>query len=228
MGHVRWQGCALSAVIMVLVALLSGCPSQEPEQIVMSEPPPEAAQVDEPVAEEPDEAGAAALTAFEFTETPSVEMIPAGPIAGLMRGEAWTAQTVRVERNAPDRFRMQISNGELSDPEKITSMILNDDGWRFRFAVTEGSKTTLQWAIDDEKTFDDEHAYYYYEQGDDKPTMSVNGPWGAALEITEWTQHESPSDRNVIGTMKGRLALVMRDRDKSWAVGEFEALVYKW
>ena len=86
----------------------------------------------------------------------------------------------------------------------------------------------MQRAVDDKKTFDDEHVYYYYDQGADKPSMSVNGPWGAALAITEWKKQEPAEGSRVIGTVKGRVALVMREPQKSWAAGEFEAPVYEW
>jgi len=225
----RWAWWGLAAVMLAGVALLAGCPSQEPEQTVVTEPPSGPGPEDEPpVAEEPAEKPAVAVEEFEYTEAPSVEGIPAGTVSGMMHGEAFAAQTIRIEKKDDDTFQMLISNGQLSDPNKVTSTINDDDGWRFRFTVAEGSATTLQRAIDDDKTFDDEHVYYYYDQGDDKPTMSVNGPWGAALEITEWTQQQPAEGSRVIGSVKGRVALVMRDADKSWAAGEFEAPVFEW
>lgn len=237
--------CAICAVIVIGALLTTGCPSQEPEETAVSdvapEPPsgteltPEMEAPEQPgeeaaeaTAGETDEAPAGEVGEFEYTDTPSVDDIPSGPISGMMHGEPFTAKTVRIEKTDEDTFRMQVSDGELNDPSRITSTITGDDGWRFRFTVPEGSTTTLEWAIDDEKTFDDEHVYYYYKQEGDKPPMSVNGPWGAALEITDWTTGETSDDSRVIGTMTGRLALVMRDQDKSWAAGEFEAPVYEW
>lgn len=229
-----WKLLGLCGVLVVAVVLVAGCPSQAPpeEETVVMQPPAEPAPVDEPVAEEPGveepEEPAAAPGEFEYTQAPSVEDIPAGPVSGLLHNQAFTAQTIRIEKKDEGTFQMQISNGELTIPDSVTSTINDDDGWRFRFTVPEGSTTTREWAIDDEKTFDDEHAYYYYDQGEDRPAMSVNGPWGAALEITEWTEEEPGDSGRVIGTMKGRVALVMRDTDRSWAAGEFEAPVFEW
>jgi len=58
--------------------------------------------------------------------------------------------------------------------------------------------------------------------------MSVNYPWGAALEITEWTVQEPAEGSDIVGTIKGRVVLVMQDDTKSWVGGEFEAPVYVW
>ncbi len=223
-----WTCCVLSVAALATTALLGGCPSQEPEQTVVAEPPsgPEAEPVAQPT--EPTPTPATPVGDFEYTEAPTVEDIPTGPITGMVHGRPFTARTIRIEKKDDDTFQMQISDGELAIPDSITSTISNDNGWRFRFTVSEGSLAAMQWAVDDQKTFDDEHVYYYYYQGDDKPPMSVNGPWGAALEITEWTVTEPSEDSRVIGTMKGRVALVMRETDRSWAAGEFEAPVFEW
>lgn len=233
-----WLWCVVSALIVMGMGVLAGCPAPEPEQTTMVEPSPEPAPVpadepavEEPAAEEPEpEAGEASAAAaeFEWTETPSVEAIPDHPVAGMVHKQAFAAQTIRIEKKDEDTYQMQISNGELTIPGSVTSTITNDDGWRFRFSVDEGAPVTKQWAIDDEKTFADEHVYYYYAQGDGKPPMSVNGPWGAALQITEWTVEEPSEGSRVIGTVKGRVALVMRDTDRSWAAGTFEAPVFSW
>ena len=225
-----WMWCALCAVLVVGVAALAGCPSPEPEQTVVGEPPmePQPAPAEEPAEQPAAEEPAVEVADFEYTESPTVEDIPAGPITGMLNAEPFSAQTIRIEKKDEDTFQMQISNGQLTIPDSVTSTINDDDGWRFRFTVPEGSLAAMQWAVDDEKTFDDEHVYYYYYQGDDKPAMSVNGPWGAALEITEWTVEEPAEGSRVIGTMRGRVALVMRETDKSWAAGEFEAPVYEW
>jgi len=240
MARGRWELIGLCAAIVACVALVGGCPSPEPTTV--SEPPMEATPVEVPevaeqaaeeteeeaTEEEATEAPTPVAGDFEYTDTPSVDSIPAGAISGMMHRQPFTAQTIRIEKKSEETFQMQISNGELNNPDKVTSTITDDDGWRFRFTVPEGSTTAVEWAIDDEKTFDEEHAYYYYQQEGDKPKMSVNGPWGAALEITEWTTQEPAEGSRVIGTVKGRVALVMRDADKSWAAGEFEAPVFEW
>ena len=61
----------------------------------------------------------------------------------MIHGEAFAAQTIRIEKKDADTFQMQISNGELNDPSRVTSTISDDDGWRFRFTVPEGSTATV-------------------------------------------------------------------------------------
>ena len=228
MADRSWMWWALCVALVVGVATLAGCPAQEPEPSMVGEAPEpvpaEEPAVETPTADEP----AIQVGDFEYSEAPAVDDIPTGPITGMIHNGPFAAQTIRIERKDEDTFQMQISNGQLTIPDSVTSTINGDDGWRFRFTVTEGSLAAMQWAVDDEKTFADEHAYYYYAQGEGKPPMSVNGPWGAALEITEWTVEEPAEGSRVIGTMRGRVALVMRDTDKSWAAGEFEAPVFEW
>ena len=75
---------------------------------------------------------------------------------------------------------------------------------------------------------DTEHVYYWYAQGEDQGPMSVNYPWGAALEITQWTVQEPEEGSDVLGSVKGRVVLVMADDAESWVGGEFDAPYYEW
>ena len=62
--------------------------------------------------------------------------------------------------------------------------------------------------------------------------MSVNYSWGAALQITDWTVEEPAEDAEtfhaVLGNVKGKVALVMDDDEKSWVTGEFDAVYYEF
>lgn len=58
--------------------------------------------------------------------------------------------------------------------------------------------------------------------------MSVNTSWGAALQITEWTLDGDPDDEKILGTIKGKVALVCNDEAKSFVAGTFEAPYYTW
>ncbi len=223
MSYRLWGACGLCVTLIVALALVAGCPSEESAEVTV-EPPME---VEPPPGEiAPGEETAAAPTSFEWTDAPSVEQIPSGAVAGMMNGTPFTAQTVRVKRDDDDTFVLRISNKLPDPPDNPTAMIMDDDGWELTFAMEEGSVGALQWAVADDKDFDSEHVYYWYQQ-DDSP-MSVNYPWGAALEITEWTVAEPDEGSYILGTIRGKVALVMEDDEKSWVAGEFEAVYYEW
>ena len=227
MSFIRWVWRGLP-IVLVIPLTLSGCAREAPDEPMMVEPVVEPADpaTEVPAAEEP-VVGEPAAVAFEWTETPLVEQIPDAQITGEVHKRPFAAQTVRIEQKDETKYSMQISTGTPAIPDSVTAGINRDDGWRFRFSVDEGALERLEWAIDDEKVFAEEHAYYYYDQGEGRPPMSVNGPWGAALQITERTVGGS-DDSRVVGQMKGRVALVMRDTDRSWIAGSFEGPVYKW
>lgn len=114
----QWAWCGLCAVVVVAVALLAGCPSRDSEQAVALEPPPETV-VQAPAGEAPadDDRGPAPTTAaeeFEYTETPTVATIPAGPVAGMMHGEAFAAQTIRIEKKVKGRVALVMRDREKS------------------------------------------------------------------------------------------------------------------
>ena len=220
----------LCLAVLAALALVTGCPQPAPEQTAMGEPPlpPEPVPTDEPGVEMP-AAGEPVVggAELEWTATPTVEDIPAGPVAGMMNGKSFVAHTVRVEKNDDGTWDLQISSKPLEDPDDPGGLISGDDGWELTFTSEEGTTATMQWAVGDEKTYGEEHVYYWYARGDEGP-MSVNYPWGAVLQITDWTVQEPEEGSDLVGTMKGRVLLVMDDDEESWVGGEFDAPVYVW
>ncbi len=218
--------CALTVVFMVV---MSGCPSgqeigvEEPVEVPMEEP------AEEP-ATEAAQAETPTVADFEWTEAPTVDQIPSGTITGMVNGQAFEAKMVRVEKDEEGVFKLHVHNKAPDDPDDPTGMITDDDGWTLTFTMEEGATEQFVRAISDDKG-DDEHVYYWYQQEDGTP-MSMNYSWGAALEITEWTveqpDEEAETFHTILGNIKGRVALVMDDDEKSWCAGEFDAVYYEW
>ncbi len=217
-GMVFW----LCIAGLLAAIALGGCPSaQEPEPVI-EEPPP---------VEEPAEAEEPAESTFEWTEAPAVADIPLGPIEGMMNGEPFEAKSVTVQKDDDGTFELTISN-KAPEGDDPTEPVTEDNAWELTFTATEGESGEWTWAVSDEKDFEKEHVYYWYAQGDDKGPMSVNHPWGAALQIDEWTVEEPDPDADtfstILGSVKGKVALVMEDDAKSWCAGEFDAVYYEW
>jgi len=225
-----WMFPVMIALAIVLVAL-AGCPEKAPGGDVApledTALPTEEPAVEEPVAEQP----ATAPTAFEWTDAPTVAMIPSGPIHGMMNGKPFEAKTVRIEKGEDGTFKMQISNVAVEGDDPTRS-ITGEDAWQFIFTATEGETGEWTWAIADEKgDGSTEDVLYSYQQGEDKGSMSIARNWGAALEITDWTVTEPAEDaktlHTVLGNVKGKVALVVDEDAKSWAAGEFDAIYYE-
>lgn len=216
----RWMIFGLCIATVAFVATIAGCPPSEEEVQVYDPHPPGNGYEDEV---EP----AAVVSEFEWTDSPTVDQIPDGPIVGMLNGRPFEAELVRVRKSDEDTYQLEILNKapESGDP---TAMVMGEDAWQLRFTRTEGETGAVEWAISDEKDFGTEHVYYWYAQGEGQGPMSVNHPWGAALEITEWTLSEDEENEKILGTVTGKIALVMNDDETSWCAGEFEAVYYEW
>jgi len=218
----------LCAIAVVVCVGLVGCPTS-PEE--MAEVGPMDPVAEEAPAEMPEGEETAAVAEFEWSEAPTVDMIPSGPIHGMMNGEPFEAKTVRIEKDEDGTLELNISNVAVEGDDP-TDMIMGDDAWQLKFTATEGEPGEWTWAVADDKDFDTEHVYYYYQQGEGKGSMSVNYSWGAALQITDWTVEEPAEDAEtfytVLGNVKGKVLLVMDTDTKDWVAGEFDAVYYEF
>jgi hypothetical protein len=160
---------------------------------------------------------------FEWTEAPAIESIPEGTIVGMINGQPFEAKTVRVQkRNKGPQIR--ISDGI---PDTPTGSISKDIGIDLRFPLEEGAAGEYSTSFEDKKDFDTAHAFFWYPKSDGKGSMSVNPKWGAAMEVTEWTLEEDPDNKDIIGNIKGRVAITFGDDEKSWVAGSFDVIYYE-
>lgn len=222
-----WVTYLCCAVVLMLAVVLVGCPAQNTDQ--GAEMPPPDLPVDEDMEAEGD--GDAEEATFEWTAEPTIDMIPSGPIRGEMNGSPFEAKTVRIEKDDDGTFELTISNTAV-EGEDPTEMITGDDAWQLTFSGAEGQTGEWTWTLDEEKEFEQEHVYYWYQQEDDAGPMSINYSWAGALQIDEWTMQEPDPNADtfstILGNVTGKIALVMDDDEKSWVAGEFDAVYYEW
>ena len=216
------MGLVVVVMLVVWTAAMSGCkPKAAPggDMALPDLPPP---------VEPPGEAPAAdvsepAPTEFAWTDAPSLTSIPDGVITGTINGEPFEAKTVRVKQDEGGP-KLEISNVAVDEP---TGIIVEDTGVSLRFPIAEGTTDELVKAFSDDVDFDMAHSYYWCPQGGDKGPMSVNATWGCALQITDWTLEADADNEDIIGNVKGKLAITYDDREKSWIAGSFDCIYYK-
>lgn len=204
----------LLVVLLVSLSLLTGCP-KPPPKVGVANPAPEAT----PPTAEP---AAVPATGFAWTETPKLDQIPDAAVTGMINGKPFAAQTVRLKQR-DGQVVLEIIDQK---PDKPTGMVTGDTGASLYLKLPEGKPAEFVAGIKDPKT-DPADAIYYYPQGGDKGPMTMNSDWGAALKIDEWTMAKDPADEDVLGKVKGKVAIVFADDPKSFVSGKFEGVYYK-
>jgi hypothetical protein len=209
----------LLAVLVASLVVVTGCPKPQGADGVAPPPPPPPPA---PAATEP----AAPTSTFEWTETPKLADIPAGPLVGMVNGKPFEAKAARIEKK-DDGFVLQIYD---KAPDKPSGMVMDATGIELTFTtqLSEGKPGEIVLGIADKKDFDSIRCFYYYPQGGDKGPMSMNQPWGCAVKIDEWKMEKDPADDSVLGHVKGKVAIVFKDDAKSWVAGDLDGVYYDW
>jgi hypothetical protein len=219
MLHRRMTLLVLVAVLAVSALYMAGCPSKPkaPEAPAMTPTPPPAP----PPAAKAD--AKAPAGSFTWTDSPTLEAIPSGPITGMIHGKPFTAKTVRVEQDK-DAAVLVISDTAVDKP---TGSLMSDVGADLTFDLKSGAPGQKILTVAAKKEQGKQHAYFHYTLGGGRGPMSVNPSWGCALDISEWKVAPDPKEPDVLGTVKGKVAIVFDDEDKSWVAGTFDGVYCK-
>jgi hypothetical protein len=179
-------------------------------------------------------APAAAPTTFAWTDKPTLDMVPGGPVKGELNGAPYEAKTVLIEMDTDSRLRrITISDKALASD---TDLLVDDNEFSFEFPSEIKAGSTLTKALRDPDNEAD--AWYCYQQKDGSP-MSINGDWAAAVSVDSGSDkgYDAKGDMvQVTGSFSGRIALCFEWTDsatskvtKNWVAGTFEnAKVRYW
>ena len=169
-----------------------------------------------------------APAAFEYTETPTVEMIPAAPVAMMANGRPLEVKSIFFQPRF-DNWSMQITTGELDRPTAIPpSGAETAHLTRLPQEMAVGTYT---------QTMDESGGgFFQIQQPDDaERTTSWNTRMAYALQITEWNVNDYDPEGGLFqegGTASGKVVITYRgngDRfQNSWVVGTFEDAVVRY
>ena len=165
-----------------------------------------------------------APTAFEWTDSPTAEMIPAGPPSGSANGQPFEAKSIFFEP-VFDEWNLVISDAELDSPTDLLRSGSQSVKIRLPQSLSTGTFT---------KAIDESGGGYWQVHSPDsenpEDTTSWNAPHAYVLQITKW--EVSPYDEQgrlfqQAGTASGRVVVVYRGREggdfqNSWVAGTFE------
>jgi len=214
-------------VAVGLIVWVPGCPRRPAPSMTPSPPP---AKVSSPgkavVTQSPAPAG------FEWTENPSVAMVPDLPLKGVLNGNPFEAKSVLITTNIERKLcHVSIRDEALASD---TALLMGGTGVDIDLPSAAHVGQIVVKSMDQDG--DGGACYYYQEHGGGAP-LRVDAPWAVALSIGEGdagTYDPNGEVVQVTGHFRGKLAICFDDRDPesdhplpepSWLAGTFDAKV---
>jgi hypothetical protein len=164
----------------------------------------------------------AALSAYAWTETPTLAGIPKGTVKGALYGKPFEAKTVVMDVQKGNKLRQLVfcaremtgNSDTLAGTEQVVITTTKDFAPGYKIEAKMGFPH-------------DEGTIFYAVPGEKGPT-SVNSPWACALQID--SGEKKPYDAKgemvqIAGTYKGKIHLCFKDDHKSYIAGDFEAKI---
>jgi hypothetical protein len=163
--------------------------------------------------------------AFEWTEAPTVEQIPAGDITGEASGEPFVVRSVFLEPGFKE-WRLVLHEKELKKPTSIRPR-----GQFISIKLPEAPAAGKVWTR--EMKYGD--GFFQVKKPDDpEKTTSWNAKNAWAIEITNWDVKPYDPKGSIFqeaGRASGRVAVCYKGGGKfknSWAAGTFKDAVVRY
>ncbi len=165
----------------------------------------------------------APLSAYAWTETPTLAGIPGGPVKGVLNGKPFEPKAVVMDVDKGDKLRrivfsakeMSGNSDTLSGVAQVVITTTQD--------LAPGTKFEVKMGFPH-----DEGTIFYCHYDGPNPPISVNSPWACALSID--SGEKKPYDPKgemvqIAGTYKGKIHLCFNDNKKTYIAGDFEAKI---
>lgn len=211
-----------------LASLLTGCPPQAPDAAAVEAPlnPDPAAQTAadapaDPAAEQP---AAEQPATFSYTDQPTAEMIPAGPIRGEANGQPFEVKQVVIEPGLGG-WNMYLLETELSDPTGIR------EGQYLNLEL--GAKPASGKTVEHPMAYGD-GLFQINDPSEAGKTTSLNADnaWVIVFDNVEIAPYDKEGEMfQVAGKASGKLAVCYQGRDEwknSYVAGEFKDAIVRY
>lgn len=161
--------------------------------------------------------------AFEWSEAPTLDQIPAAAVKGEANGKPFAAKAIYFE----PRFRswtMVIHEAELSRPTGI-----RPQGQYISISLPEAPAAGMKWT----KALKYGDGFFQIQKADGTGLTSWNSQNAYAIEITKWDVKPYDEKRmfQVAGKASGRIAICYKgtgDLKNAWAAGTFEDVLVRY
>jgi hypothetical protein len=179
-----------------------------------------------PVAPVPVAPVAAAPGDFQWTETPTVNIIPDAPLAGMANGQPFIAQSVIFEPGT-DSWKMIIRDQPLANPTDIAS-----GGQYLTLNLPIPPSPGMTWMRP--MSYGEGFFQVKYDPANPEQTTSWNADNAWAIEITNWQATDWVTGGPVFqaaGLASGRIAVCYKgggNMQNSWVAGKFENAVVRY
>jgi len=162
---------------------------------------------------------------FDYTENPTLALIPLGAVRGQANGEEFTVNTIIFEPKSDGTWEVKFCEADLDDPTEVLI-----DGQYIYLDLAEAPEAGKVI----EKPMEFGAGFFQITLPDGTGTTSWNADNAWVLEITDWNQEPWDPDDDFFqtaGTASGRVAVCYKgygDFENSWAAGNFDGAVIRY
>ena len=202
--------------MIAAAALITGCAT------LQQEAPREEIQR---IAPEPEKV-VSAPKEFSFTDTPTLAMVPEGPVRGEVNGETFTVKTIILQPGYGGKWDIYLMEEKMEDPTDVMM-----EGQYFDLQLNKGPGAGV--TMDHPMEFGDGFCQTRKIKNPDE-TTSWNSDNAWVLEITEWDVKDWDPDGDIFqvaGTASGKVAVCYKGScgfADSWAAGTFTGAVIRY
>lgn len=211
-----------ASILLSFTLVLSLCACGKKTEKPSTAPAAESSREQAP---EPEPEKVEVVKEFNYTESPTLDMIPNAPVQGKVNGMEFKPQTILIE---PFFEQWGIKLFEKLPEDNVLEWAgLGDDGMTLEIEFTEKPAQGKVISMPMEKQYTQ---VTYFTDPDRANEQNWSAPSACVIEFTEWQAEPYTEDIGMgfaqAGTASGRIALCARadseGNGKSWVAGTFK------